>query len=62
MRMIASPKIEKPALAYQKIVVFKQVPGSALFHARGTGVHWNVDANVVAVPYAVTQPSKAQQV
>ena len=59
-RRIKSPKIEKPALAYQKIVVFRQTPLMVLFHVRGMGVHWKTEARVVAIPYKITKVRRTQ--
>ena len=60
--MTISPRIEKPAFVYQKIVVFRHVPGKALFHARGIGLHWNADPSVVAIPNAATKASNMKEI
>jgi hypothetical protein len=59
-KRVKSPNIEKPALAYQKIVVLRQTPGIDLFHVREMGVHWKTEASVVAIPNAVTKPRRTQ--
>lgn len=46
--IMTSVAIEKPALAYQLSVTLIQEPGINLFQARGTGVHWNMEAQKVA--------------
>jgi hypothetical protein len=60
-RMMTSVAIEKPALAYQFIVMLIHVPGIDLSHARATGVHWKIAAAVEAIPYESTMASKIQQ-
>lgn len=38
-KIMTSVIIEKPAFAYQFMVILMQVPGIVLSHARATGVH-----------------------
>lgn len=61
-RMMASVAIEKPALAYQFMVMLIHVPGIDLSHARATGVHWKIAAVIEAIPYDSTTASNTQQV
>ena len=61
IRMITSVAIEKPALAYQFIVILIHDPGIDLSHARATGVHWKIAAVVEAMPYDSTIASIIQQ-
>lgn len=42
--MMMSVAIEKPAFAYQLVVISMHDPGMVLFQARATGVHWNTEA------------------
>ena len=59
--MMISPKMENPALAYQKIVIFKHTPLILLSHVRGIGVHWKTDARVVAIPKRITNVNRSLQ-
>lgn len=43
-----SVAIEKPALAYQLVVISMHDPAIFLFQARATGVHWNTEAKKAA--------------
>jgi hypothetical protein len=43
-----SVAIEKPALAYQLVVMSMHDPGIDLSQARVTGVHWKIDAKNAA--------------
>jgi hypothetical protein len=47
--IITSVAMEKPAFAYQFMVMLMQVPGIVLSHARATGVHWKIEAAVDAM-------------
>ena len=60
-RIITSVAIEKPALAYQFLVISIHVPVIVLSQARATGVHWNIAAAVEAMPYESTIASRTQQ-
>lgn len=51
--MMISVAIEKPALAYQLVVMSMHDPGIALFQARATGVHWNTEAKKAPTIYEV---------
>jgi len=62
IKRIKSPTMEKPAFVYQKIVVFKHTPLMLLSHVRGIGVHWKIEARVVAVPNAATKPIRIQHI
>ena len=61
-KRIKSPAIENPAFVYQKIIVLRHTPWMFLFHVRGIGVHWKIDARVVAVPKAATNPNRVQHI
>jgi hypothetical protein len=58
--MITSVAMEKPAFAYQFIVILMQVPGIDLSQARGRGVHWKIETKTDAVIYERIMPSMTQ--